>query len=275
MHNVTANGAAMPALGMGTWTLKGDEAARLVCRAVDVGYRHIDTAAAYGNEEAVGEGIRDSDVGRDELFVTTKVWFTDIAGGDLERSVEASLRRLSLDRVDLVLIHWPNPQIPLAQSIAALCRTRNAGLTRHIGVSNFTTALLDEAVSRSSEPLVCNQVEYHPHLDQDKVLAVCRRHGMALVSYCPLGRGGAILEEAPIRAAAQAHGRTPAQVVLRWHVQQQGVAAIPRTSRAERLAENFDISGFELNGDEMAAISALRSRNHRICDMEFGPDWDA
>ncbi|WP_048647879.1 aldo/keto reductase [Nitratireductor soli] len=275
MQKVEANGASIPVLGLGTWTLKDAACVALVSKALSIGYRHVDTAAAYGNEEAVGEGIRASGVDREALFVTTKVWWTDIAAGDLERSAEASLERLGLDRLDLLLIHWPNPQVPLADSIRALNRMRETGLTRHIGVSNFTTALLAEAIRLSDAPLVANQVEYHPYLDQDQVWRACRAAGMAMVSYCPLARGSRLFDDPAVAGAAARHGKTPAQIVLRWHVQQEGVVAIPRTSNPARLSENADIFDFALSDAEMAAISALGAAGQRICDYDFSPAWDA
>ena len=274
MHRIEANGANIPAIGLGTFTLQGETASRLVAGALDAGYRHIDTAAMYENERAVGEGLRASGVPRDEVFVTTKVWFTDIADGDLQRSVEASLKRLGLDRVDLALIHWPSKTIPLAESIAALDEVKDRGLARHIGVSNFTVAHLDEAAAHARNPLACNQIEYHPYLNQDRVIAACRRHGLGVVSYCPLARGSALFSEPAVADAAARHGKTPGQVVLRWHVQQDGVAAIPRSSNPGRIAENLDVFDFELDVEEMAAIDALRSAGYRICDFEFSPSWD-
>jgi diketogulonate reductase-like aldo/keto reductase len=274
MDTVPANGASIPAIGLGTWTLKGADCARLVADAIRLGYRHIDTAAMYDNEAAVGEGIRASGVARDEIFLTTKVWHTEIGPGRLERSVEASLKRLGDRQADLVLIHWPNRDIPLHQSIAALNTVKAAGLTRHIGVANFTTALLAEAVRASESPLACNQIEHHPYLDQSKVRAACADAGMAVVAYCPLARGGDLFAESPVAAAATRHGRTPAQIVLRWQVQRGGTAAIPRTTRVERLAENIAIFDFQLADEEMAAITALGRKNSRICDYGFSPDWD-
>lgn len=274
MQTVEANGASIPVLGMGTWTLKGQACTELVSQALKVGYRHIDTAAAYDNEEAVGEGIRASGVKREEVFLTTKVWWTDIGGGDLERSAEDSLARLGFDHVDLLLIHWPNPSIDLAESMRALNSVRAGGLARHIGVSNFPTALLAEAVHFSDAPLVANQVEYHPFLNQDRVHEACRTAGMAMVSYCPLARGGDLFSQPAVANPAARYGKTPAQIVLRWHVQQEGVVAIPRTSNPGRLAENADIFDFSLNAEEMGAISALRQRGSRICDYDFSPVWD-
>lgn len=273
MHQVKAGGAEIPALGLGTFTLKDDKCRDLVARAVGAGYRHFDTAAMYDNEAAVGEGLRLSATPRDEIFLTTKVWHTNIGADALEASAEASLRRLRMDHVDLLLIHWPNPNVPLADSIGALNRVRERGLTRHIGVANFTRQLLDEAVALSAAPLVCNQIEYHPQLDQSRLRAAMRDKGMAFVSYCPLGRGETLTSMA-VTDAARAHGKTPGQIILRWHVQQPGVVAIPRTSNPSRLAENIDLFDFALSDAEMEAISALRSARRRICDYAFSPEWD-
>ncbi len=179
---VHANGAAIPAIGLGTWTLRDGACAEAVQEAIAMGYRHIDTAAMYDNEEAVGAGIRASRFPREEVFVTTKVWHDSLAPGDLERSAEASLKGLRLDADDLLLIRWPNLAIPLRGSIEALCRVKRTGLARHIGVANFTVALLEEAGALAGEPLVANQCEYHPYLDQTPVLTACRRHGLALTS---------------------------------------------------------------------------------------------
>ena len=274
VHSLPANGASIPAIGLGTWTYDDETAARLVAEAIRVGYRHIDTAAMYQNEAGVGAGLRASGVPRKEIFLTTKVWFTEIAAGDLQRSVEASLRRLDADYLDLVLIHWPSRTIPLAASITALNDVLDQGHARNIGVSNFPVALLDEAVRLSKNPLACNQVEYHPFLNQDRLLEACRALGIALVSYCPLARGSELAAEPSIAAAAKRLDRSPAQIVLRWHVQQLGVAAIPRSSKPERIAENLQVFDFSLSDEEMASISALRSRGMRICDFDFSPDWD-
>lgn len=275
MHRVAANGASIPALGLGTWTLKGDACAEIVNHALKTGYRHLDTAAMYGNEDAVGAGLRASGIARDDVFVTTKVWWTNLGAKDLRKSAEESLKLLGFDQVDLFLIHWPNDSIPLAESIAALNRVKADGLARHIGVSNFTTRHLAEALRLSEAPLVANQVENHPYLDQSKVYRACRHAGMALVSYCPLYRGGTLFEERAVRDAAARHGKTPGQIVLRWHVQQDGVVAIPRTTKKERLAENFAIFDFALSEDEMGAISALAGKGARLCDYDFSPEWDA
>jgi diketogulonate reductase-like aldo/keto reductase len=270
---VHANGAAIPAIGLGTWPMKGEEAARAVARALEAGYRAVDTAAMYGNEDAVGEGLRAAGVPRADVFVTTKVWYTDLAPGALQRSAEASLKRLGVDEVDLLLIHWPNPVIALEGSIAALCDAKRHGLARHVGVSNFPVALLDRAVSLATEPLVANQCEYHPHLDQTKLLAACRRHGLAFLSYAPIGKG-AVLDDGAVCDVAARHGRTPAQVVLRWHVQQDGVAAIPKSANAQRIAENLDVFGFTLSDADMRAVSGLAQPDGRMVAPGWSPSWD-
>jgi 2,5-diketo-D-gluconate reductase B len=272
MQVVEANGARIPALGLGTWELRDRACARLVEQAIRLGYRHIDTAQIYENEREVGEGIRNSHVRRDELFVTTKVWTTHFAPNDLERSAKESLVRMRLSEVDLLLLHWPNPHVPLAETLGALARVKKLGIARHIGVSNFTVALIDEAAAACSEPLVCDQVEYHPYLDQSKVMAACHRHGMAMVAYSPIAKGRIKTDEALI-AIGKKHGKSATQVCLRWLVQ-QNVAAIPRTSKIERLSENIEIFDFVLSQQEMAAISALGRAGTRLTDFGFAPKWD-
>jgi diketogulonate reductase-like aldo/keto reductase len=271
---IDANGANIPAIGLGTWTLKGEACVDMVARAIDAGYRHLDTAAMYENEEAVGEGVRRSGFDRAQLFVTTKVWWTDIGADKLVESARRSVDKLGIGAVDLLLIHWPNPAVPLEDSIAALNRAADEGLARHVGVANFTAAMVDEAAHLSSRKLACNQVEYHPLLSQDAVIGAGRRHGMATIAYSPVGQGGEVLSSEPVTAAARAHNKTPAQVVLRWEVQQDGVGAIPRTSKPERLAENLGIFDFELSAEEHAAISAMTSRRKRLVDPSFAPVWD-
>src|SRR5437588_616866 len=189
MQLVEANGARIPLIGLGTWDLRGRVCARVVEQALRLGYRHVDTAQAYENEREVGEGVRACSVKRDEVFVTTKVWWTHFAPRELERSVKDSLAKLRLSDVNLLLLHWPNPQVPLSETIGALARMKTMGLARHIGISNFTVALIEEAVRLSPEPLVTNQIEYHPYLDQTKVIAACRRHGLSVAAYSPLARG--------------------------------------------------------------------------------------
>ncbi len=267
-------GAGIPLIGLGTWDLRGTVCAGMVERALRLGYRHIDTAEKYENEREVGEGQRAAGLPRNKVFVSTKVWPSHFAPRDLEKAAKDSLARLRLSELDLLLLHWPNPQIPLADTLGALCKAKQAGLARHIGVSNFTVALIEEATRLASEPLVCNQVEMHPFLDQSKVVAACRKHGMAVIAYSPIARGGA-QKDAVLTRIGKAHGKTAAQVSLRWLVQ-QGIAAIPRTSKAQRLRENIAIFDFELSDAEMAEIAALAHRDGRIIDYAFAgtPKWD-
>lgn len=272
MQFVEANGAKIPAIGLGTWELRGRSCVRIVEQALKFGYRHIDTAQVYENEREVGEGLRASGIRRDEVFVTTKVWTTHFAPHDLERSAKESLVRLRMTDVDLLLLHWPNPHVPLAETLGALANARKLGLARHIGVSNFTVALIEEAVKACSEPLVCDQVEYHPYLDQTKVREGSARNGMALVAYSPVAKGK-IKNDATLLRIGRAHGKSPAQICLRWLVQ-QNVAAIPRTSRIERLSENINVFDFELSEDEMGQIYAMASARGRLTDFGFAPKWD-
>lgn len=270
---VEANGAAIPAIGFGTWQLRGETATMGVLEALKVGYRHVDTAQIYDNEPEVGEGLRASDVRREDVFLTTKVWTDRYHDGDLQRSVEESLRKLSTPYVDLLLLHWPNPDVPLVETIKALSTVHAAGLARAIGVSNFTSAQVAEAAELAGAPLATNQVEYHPYLDQSAVFAATGPRGMALTAYSPIAQGK-VAKDATIGAIAEAHGKTPSQVTLRWLIQQDGVIAIPRSSKPERIAENFDLFDFELTDEEMGRISALRSRDGRITSPSWAPAWD-
>jgi 2,5-diketo-D-gluconate reductase B len=269
---VKANGATIPAIGLGTWELRGRTCARLVEQALKLGYRHIDTAQIYENEREVGDGVRASGVKRDDVFVTTKVWTTHFAPNDLERSAKESLVRLRLPEVDLLLLHWPNPQVPLSETLGALARAKKLGLARHIGVSNFTVSLIEQAVAECPEPLVCDQVEYHPYLDQTKVREACAQHGLALVAYSPVAKGKVKGDET-LNRIGRAHGKTAAQICLRWLVQ-QNVCAIPRTSKLERLSENIDIFDFELSDAEMVRISRMGDAKTRFTDFGFAPKWD-
>jgi 2,5-diketo-D-gluconate reductase B len=269
---VEAKTAKIPAIGLGTWELRGRTCARLVEQALRLGYRHIDTAQVYENEREVGEGLRASGVPRNEVFVTTKVWTSHFAPHDLERSAKESLNKLRLTEVDLLLLHWPNPRVPLSETLNALAHARKLGMAKHIGVSNFTVALMQEAIEKCPAPLVCNQVEYHPYLDQTKVREACKQHDLALVAYSPIAKGRVRKDEVLARIG-RGHGKSAAQVCLRWLVQQQ-VCAIPRTSRLERLSENIEVFDFELSEAEMAEVSALGNREGRLTDFGFSPKWD-
>ncbi|KAB2883592.1 MAG: aldo/keto reductase [Pseudorhodoplanes sp.] len=270
--STAAKGAHIPLVGLGTWDLRGRECARLVDQAIGLGYRHFDTAQIYGNERELGEGVRASGIRREEVFVVTKVAPENLAPGPLARSVRDSIRNLRLGEIDLLLLHWPNKGVPLDETIAALCAAKREGLARHIGVSNYTVALLDEATRLAGDRLVCNQIEYHPYLDQSKVIAGTRRHGMAVVAYSPIARGGA-KGDATLARIGSAHGKTAAQVSLRYLVQQD-IAVIPRTSKVERLAENIALFDFALSDAEMQEIAGLAHPGGRIVDWAWSPKWD-
>jgi diketogulonate reductase-like aldo/keto reductase len=274
MWMVNANGAEIPVLGFGTWPLRGDECRQVVASGLGLGYRHVDTAQGYQNEREVGDGIKDSGVPREAIFITTKVRPEQQGAGDLQTSVEESLRKLGVDRVDLTLIHWPNPTIPVKEAILALCDARRRGLTRHIGVSNFTLAHLEQAIAAATEPLVTDQIEYHPFLDQTKVMAALRRNGMATTAYCPIARGH-VSGDAVLEEIGATHGKSAVQVSLRWLIQQKDVVVIPKSSKAERLKECLDIFDFNLSGADMARIDALRARGLRLVhEPAWVPVWD-
>ena len=272
MYDVSANGANIPALGFGTFRIPEDDVRRILPEALKLGFRHVDTAQIYKNEGAVGEVIAQSGISRHDIFLTTKVWVDRFRHDDFLASVDESLKKLKTDHVDLLLLHWPNEAVSLAEQIDALNAVRKAGKTRHIGISNFNTALMAEAIRLSAAPLVTNQVEYHPYLDQTKVLEACARHQMAVVAYSPVAKGRLKNDRALEQIGAR-YGKTAAQVSLRWLVQ-QNVAVIPRTSRIERLSENLDIFDFELSDDEMRRIFAMGSAKGRLTDFGFAPKWD-
>ena len=272
---ISAHGAAMPVVGYGTMLFPEPErAVELISHALEYGYRHIDTARKYGSEQWVGEGIRASGLARDELWVTTKVTEDNAEADDFARSVDTSLKTLGLDYVDLLLLHWPQPRVPLEETLGALAEAKREGLTRHIGVSNFTVALLDEAVRKCPEPIVANQIEYHAYLRQDKVLAACARHGLIVTCYAPVARGR-VLDDPVINEIAMAHGKTAAQVALRFLVQQPQIAVVPRALEFGEIEEDIDLFDLELSDEEMDRIGALRDRNVRVVDPEVRrPAWD-
>jgi 2,5-diketo-D-gluconate reductase B len=269
---LSAHGAEMPAIGFGTSSL--GNCGEIVATALELGYRHIDTAWKYGTERGVGDGIRAARVPRDKIFLTTKVSHEYLRTDDFARSVDESLKNLRVDFVDLLLVHWPNPDIPLAEPIAALAKAKRQGLARHIGVANFNVALLDEAIRLCPEPLVTLQAEYHAHLDQTKLLEACRRRGLIFTAYCPLGRGRLLHD--PVLADIAARKERPlAQIALRWLIQQGNIVAIPRSSNPERMAENMKVFDFALSDDEMKRIAALKRPDGRIANPAGRvPAWD-
>ncbi|OAP40772.1 2,5-didehydrogluconate reductase [Sinorhizobium glycinis] len=276
MHAVNSNGANIPALGFGTFRMSGAEVLRILPEALKIGFRHVDTAQAYGNEAEVGEVIHHSGIPRADIFLTTKVWVDRYRHDDLIASVDESLRKLKTDHVDLLLLHWPGgSDVPMAERIGALNEVRKAGKVRHIGVSNFNTAQMEEAVSLSDAPIATNQVEYHPYLDQTKVLQAARGHGMSLTAYYAMANGK-VPSEQLLNDIGARHGKTAAQVTLRWLVQQQDVITLSKTATEARLKENFAIFDFALTREEMAAIRGLARPDGRIVNPGgLAPEWDA
>jgi 2,5-diketo-D-gluconate reductase B len=269
----STHGAEIPAIGIGTSGLATVRPEH-IATALRAGYRHIDTARKYGTEPAVGDGMRASGVARGEIFVCTKVSHENLHAADFARSVEDSLRALRLDYVDLLLVHWPEKNTPLAETMEALAKAKRDGRTRHIGVANFNIAMLDEAIRLCPEPLVTLQVECHPYLDQSKVIAACRERGLVLTAYCPLARGR-IKGDAVLTDIGHRYGKTGAQVALRWLMQQDVITAIPRSSNAARITENIDVFDFELNEEDIRRIGTLKRPDGRTANpIGRAPIWD-
>lgn len=268
----TIRGERIPAFGFGTFELVGSAGEDAIRAAIEMGYRQIDTAIRYGNEREVGRAIRASGVARDELFVTTKIWFDNLAPDNIHARLDESLDRLGFDQVDLLLVHWPTREVPLGETLAAFAEERARGRTRLIGVSNFTVALLDEALDVHKADLFCNQVEYHPYLSQEKLLARMRRADMLLNAYQPIARGKVFQSDLLNRIGAK-HGKSAGQVTLRWLVQQDHVGAIPRSSRPENMRANLQIFDFELDDEDMRAIHGL-ARGERFSRFDWEPEWD-
>lgn len=273
MPRLSSHGAEIPVIGFGTSQL-GD-CSEIVANAVKAGYRHIDTAWKYGSEKGVGDGIRASGVPRGDIFLTTKVSHEYLRAADFARSVEESLERLQTDYVDLLLVHWPTiDNIPLAETMGALAKAKREGKTRHVGVANFNIALTEEAMRLCPEPFSVLQAEYHPYLNQSKVLAFCRKAGLIFMAYCPLGRGR-LFKDPVLAEIARNQGRTIAQVALRWQVQQGNIAPIPRSSNPQHMAESLQVFDFALTGEEMNRIHALARPDGRIANPAGrAPAWD-
>ena len=267
MMYANIQGEEVPVIGMGTYRLIGDDCTRAVEHALEIGYRHVDTAEGYENEEAVGRGLASSGVPRDEIFLTTKIWIGGATSDDVRRKSEACLSRLGTDYVDLLLIHWPTDDMDLPGALEAMVDLHESGKIRHIGVSNFTPALLLEAFKHA--PLFCNQVEYHPFLSQDELLSFARQHDMMLTAYSPVAKGRAI-KDPTLTEIGRRYGKTSAQVAIRWLVQQENVSAIPKAASAEHRKSNLEIFDFALTPEEMEEIAAL-ARNERVVDPEWAP----
>lgn len=269
---VTVKGTAVPALGFGTWQLTGATCERAVATALELGYRHIDTAQAYGNEREVGRGIAQSGVKRDAIFLTTKIAPDNLAAKDVTRSLAASLDALGTDHVDLLLIHWPSATVKMGETLRAMSAAKAEGKIKHIGVSNFTVAHMREAIETHGAEIFCNQIEYHALLAQRRVIDFSRAHGIMVTAYCPLARGR-IADQPALTVIAKRHGKSVAQIALRWLIQQDGVAAIPKSSKREHIAANFALFDFTLSDAEMAEIGGLRG-DTRVVSPAFAPRWD-
>jgi diketogulonate reductase-like aldo/keto reductase len=270
---MSARGARIPAIGFGTSQL--GNCGEIVATALKTGYRLIDTAWKYGTEQGVGAGIKASGVPREDIFLVTKVSHEYLKADAFAKSVEESLARLRTDYVDLLFVHWPAIDgTPLAETMGALARAKREGKARHVGVANFNIAMTRDALRLCPEPLVMLQAEYHPYLDQAKVLAYCREAGLAFMAYCPLGRGR-LFRDPVLAEIARARGRTLAQVALRWLVQQGNIIPIPRSSNPQHIAESLNVFDFELSTDEMRRIHALARPDGRIANPAGrAPKWD-
>ena len=254
MEYQSIRGEKVPALGLGTYRLTGEACVRAVGRALSMGYRHLDTAQMYGNEAEVGRGIEDSGVERGEIFVTTKVWPSDFAHDRVLQKTRESLKKLRTDYVDLLLMHWPGDGVPLGETLGAMRELQQDGSLLHIGVSNFSPSLVEEAAEHAE--IICNQVQYHPYRRQDALVDQAQEMDYLLTAYTPLSRGG-VQKDTTLREIGDAHGKTATQVALRWLVQQDKVCAIPKATSEEHLRENLDVFDFELSAEEMDRIYSL------------------
>jgi 2,5-diketo-D-gluconate reductase B len=273
MDHLHTQGIDMPKLGLGTFRLQGDACRAAVESALGLGYRHIDTAEMYGNEDGVGASMAASGVKRDDIHLTTKVWHENLAPDAIRRAFDASLKKLRLDYVDLYLVHWPSKGMNLPAMFETLVKLKEQGRTRAIGVANFNVPLLRQVVEEIGAPIACNQVEYHVLLDQSKVLDYLRSHSIPLVAYCPLGQGK-VVDNAVLRKIGAKHHASAAQVALKWLLDQDGVAAIPKASRAESQQANLDALKVPLDDEDRAAIAALPKDQRLVNPAAFAPNWD-
>jgi 2,5-diketo-D-gluconate reductase B len=272
MEHLQTQGISLPRLGLGTFRMQGDACRAAVESALDLGYRHIDTAEMYGNEDAVGAAIAASRVARKDLHVTTKVWNENLAPEAIRRAFDASLNKLKLDSVDLYLVHWPAKTMNLPAIFETLLKLKEEGRTRAIGVANFNVALLKTVVEQIGAPIACNQVEYHVMLDQSHLMKYLAARSIPLVAYCPLAQGR-VASDPTLTAIGRKHDASPAQVALKWLLDQDGVAAIPKASRPESQKANLDALKLSLDDADRKAIAAL-PKDQRLVNPGFAPVWD-
>lgn len=272
----TAGQANIPVLGLGTWQSTGQDCVDVVSQALKMGYEHIDTAQAYGNEKEVGQGIKQSGVSRDKFFLTTKI-FPDDMKFEPEKLIAAakrSLADLDTDYVDLLLLHWPDDRVPLSETIPALCELQKQGLTRHIGVSNFNIANIIEAEKYADVPIVVNQVEFHPFIKQKTLQTFLNNHHILLEAYSPLARGD-VFDNEIIKEIADKHNVTPAQISLAWILSDKHRIAIPKTANPDHLQGNLDAINVQLSADEIEKINGLaRADGRKIKHPDYSPEWD-
>jgi len=275
MPNVNVGNAAIPAIGFGTYGMSAADIYRLIPAALSAGFRHIDTAQIYGNEGEIGDCVAASGIPRSEIFLTTKVCVSNYPERFFEASVNESLRKLKTDYIDLLLLHWPGSDVSLAEQIEGLNAVARAGKVRHIGVSNFNRARMTESIRLSAVPLVTNQFEYHPYLNQSLLIESTLQAGLAVTGYCGMAIGR-VFSDPTLKEIAARHDKSIAQIVLRWLVQQRGIVALSRTTRIDRLAQNLTVFDFELDGADMAAIHSLATPGSRIVDPPgLAPLWDS
>jgi 2,5-diketo-D-gluconate reductase B len=272
MEYLQTEGIRLPRLGLGTFRMQGEACRAAVESALALGYRHIDTAEMYGNEEAIGAAIATARIARSDLHVTTKVWHENLAPDAIRKAFDASLKKLRLDYVDLYLVHWPRSDMNLQAVLETLLKLKEQGRTRAIGVANFPVALLRTAVEEIKAPIACNQVEYHVMLDQTRLRKYLATKAIPLVAYCPLAQGRAAADPTLV-AIGRKHGASAAQVALKWLLDQDGVAAIPKASRRESQRANLDALNIGLDDEDREAIAGL-PKNKRCVDPAGGPDWD-
>jgi 2,5-diketo-D-gluconate reductase B len=272
LENLQTQGIGLPRLGLGTFRMQGDLCRAAVESALGLGYRHIDTAEMYANEDAIGAAIASSRIARKDLHVTTKVWNENLAPDAIRRAFDASLKKLRLDRVDLYLVHWPAKRMNLPAMFETLIKLKEEGRTRAIGVANFNIALLKTVVEEIKAPIACNQIEYHVMLDQTPVRRYLAAKSIPLVAYCPLAQGRAASDKALMKIGRK-HNASAAQVALKWLLDQDGVAAIPKASRAESQKANLDALKLTLDDEDRTAIAAL-PKNKRFVNPGFAPAWD-
>lgn len=263
-------GTAVPALGFGTWQLRGDVCYNAVRDALDIGYRHIDTARIYENEEEVGRALQNHGLDRADVFLTSKIWYDDLKRNDFIAATEQSLATLNTDYLDLLLIHWPNADVPLEETLDAMATCLERRLIRHGGVSNFPPALLGKALTLF--PVFCNQVEHHIYLGQERIRKICEENDLLLTAFSPLARGD-LTTDPVLHEIGQAHGKSASQVALRWLLHHPQIAVLPRSSNPKRRRENFGVDDFELSPEEIERIDRL-PKNRRGANPPFAPDWE-